>query len=97
LADKALLIIKRGWEMPIYEFNCSNCKKDFEILVMSQSELINCPHCHSQEVERLMSGFSRAGQADSWDDYGGGAGGYDNLGGGGGCAGCAGGSCATCH
>jgi putative FmdB family regulatory protein len=88
--------------MPIYEFNCTKCKKDFEILVMSSSESINCPHCNSRKVERLLSGFSRAGQGgeDSWDDYGAGADSYGGMGGGGGgggCAGCAGGSCASCH
>jgi putative FmdB family regulatory protein len=85
--------------MPIYEFNCTKCKKDFEVLIMNQSEPVHCPHCYSETAERLMSGFSRAGQGgeDNWDSYDGGSGGYDNLGGGGGCAGCAGGSCASCH
>jgi putative FmdB family regulatory protein len=91
--------------MPIYEFHCSKCKENFETLVMSGSESVTCPHCHSKKLERLMSGFSRAGQGggdnwggdDSWDGDGGGdSGGYDSYGGGG-CAGCAGGSCSTCH
>ena len=44
--------------MPIYEFICKKCKHEFEELVMSTSEKINCPDCGSKRIERAMSTFS---------------------------------------
>ena len=44
--------------MPIYEYHCNKCDKNFEELVLSQSEKICCPNCKSSKVERLLSGFS---------------------------------------
>jgi putative FmdB family regulatory protein len=78
--------------MPIYEFNCTSCGHDFETLVFSASEAINCPACGSQEARKLMSGFNRAGGSDSMGDMPAPA-----MGGGCGCGGCGGGHCATCH
>lgn len=44
--------------MPIYEFGCKKCKKDFEI-VQSISDYdpakVECPDCHSKNVERHYS------------------------------------------
>jgi putative FmdB family regulatory protein len=43
--------------MPIYEFRCLNCNECFEILVIKQSEQVElrCPHCKSEEFERILS------------------------------------------
>jgi putative FmdB family regulatory protein len=79
--------------MPIYEFSCNSCGHNFEMLVFSQSEAISCPDCGSHEARKLMSGFNRAGNADSMDSM-------DDLGamsGSCGCGSCSGGHCATCH
>ncbi|WP_367359154.1 FmdB family zinc ribbon protein [Syntrophus buswellii] len=45
--------------MPIYEFRCKSCGKDFEVLFFSISEKreVLCPDCNSDEVEKLMSVF----------------------------------------
>ncbi|MCK5244168.1 MAG: FmdB family zinc ribbon protein [Desulfobacteria bacterium] len=43
--------------MPIYEFHCMKCNKDFELLVMSKDEVM-CPACNGRDVKRLLSGFS---------------------------------------
>ncbi len=47
--------------MPIYEFKCNSCGKEFEALVMSQDEEVRCPECGSEKVERLLSVFSSSG------------------------------------
>lgn len=45
--------------MPIYEFNCKKCGRDFEEIVgMSDKETPPCPKCGAKETERLMSCFS---------------------------------------
>jgi putative FmdB family regulatory protein len=43
--------------MPIYEFRCINCNECFEFLVMKSDETVEmkCPHCSSEEFERIMS------------------------------------------
>lgn len=79
--------------MPIYEFKCKECGKEFEELVLSSSQEVECPACESGDVERLMSrcrvksgGFSPdLGQASAPSSSSGG------------CAGCSGGNCSSCH
>lgn len=43
--------------MPIYEFRCLKCNDCFEFLVMNSDEAVEtkCPHCSSEEFERVMS------------------------------------------
>ena len=40
--------------MPIYEYKCNTCDKNFEILVMGSSTP-ECPSCDSKDLSRLMS------------------------------------------
>lgn len=40
--------------MPIYEYSCTACDHQFELLVLGD-ETPACPACESQELERLMS------------------------------------------
>ncbi|HID97067.1 MAG TPA: zinc ribbon domain-containing protein [Thermodesulfobacteriaceae bacterium] len=46
--------------MPIYEFNCRKCNRNFEKFVFSskQEGAMRCPGCGSAEVEKIMSSFS---------------------------------------
>jgi putative FmdB family regulatory protein len=45
--------------MPIYEYKCSACGNEFEALVLPQSKgKPECPSCHSQDLEQLLSGFA---------------------------------------
>lgn len=41
--------------MPIYEFRCEECDREFETLVLSKGEEVHCPHCRGERVSRLMS------------------------------------------
>ena len=43
--------------MPIYEFKCSKCNQYFELLMMNKDDSIEpgCPHCKSEEFERIIS------------------------------------------
>lgn len=76
--------------MPIYEFRCSNCGRKFETLCRmgETGEGLECPHCGSRTLSRLVSAFRVAGGS-------GGTG--DGNGSGGGCAGCSSRSCSTCR
>jgi putative FmdB family regulatory protein len=50
--------------MPIYEFRCEDCAKDFEELVRSGTETLPCPTCGGGKVHRLVSkvAFSSGGK-----------------------------------
>lgn len=41
--------------MPIYEYHCDNCNKDFETLVRRASEAVHCPGCGSENLTRKLS------------------------------------------
>ena len=40
--------------MPLYEYACQECEQSFEALV-SNGEKVECPHCQSEKLERLLS------------------------------------------
>lgn len=45
--------------MPIYEYRCGGCGKDFEALVRSSTK-VECPHCQSTTLEKKLSVFAAA-------------------------------------
>jgi len=49
--------------MPIYEFYCNKCEKNFEYLVIG-SDKPKCPDCEGRDINRLLSkcGFVSKGQ-----------------------------------
>ena len=48
--------------MPIFEFVCSKCGKEFERLVFSSDlDTLRCPDCDSSEITRMLSVFSSSG------------------------------------
>jgi putative FmdB family regulatory protein len=54
--------------MPLYEFTCSKCDKDFESLVRSVNwqGSVTCPHCGSNKLTKKLSVFAaQAGGAAS--------------------------------
>jgi putative FmdB family regulatory protein len=40
--------------MPLYEYTCQKCEHTFEALVFG-SEVVQCPECQTERVERLLS------------------------------------------
>lgn len=46
--------------MPIYEFHCASCNKDFDELVQNPKAVsgVKCPTCGGMDVERKISTFS---------------------------------------
>lgn len=40
--------------MPMFDFHCQKCGKQFEELVR-RDEIPVCPHCQSHSVEKLLS------------------------------------------
>jgi putative FmdB family regulatory protein len=53
--------------MPIYEFDCRECGKPFESLVLGFStDNVRCPDCDSQNVKKKISSFAvKGGQSAS--------------------------------
>jgi len=47
--------------MPIYEYKCEDCGKEFEKLVSSQSTEVVCEKCGSGNVRKLLSLFGMSG------------------------------------
>ncbi len=47
--------------MPIYEYQCLNCNRKFQLLVgvIAAPDQKICPHCQSAQIKRLMSRFAR--------------------------------------
>ncbi len=41
--------------MPIYEFRCQSCGREFEKLVFGSDQQVECESCGSRQVEKLMS------------------------------------------
>jgi putative FmdB family regulatory protein len=43
--------------MPIYEYCCNKCQKDFELLIRNNSQDQLCPSCGTKDVEKKFSVF----------------------------------------
>lgn len=74
--------------MPIYEYECKDCGKNFEYLVFG-SEKPDCPACKSKKINKLMSAStffskSRSGMTESSSAAGSS------------CSGCASTACGSC-
>jgi putative FmdB family regulatory protein len=44
--------------VPMYEFVCQGCQHEFEELVMSNSDVVECPRCTSRDVGKVLSRFA---------------------------------------
>lgn len=53
--------------MPIYEYVCHSCGRQFEIMQkISDEPLSNCPTCHANEVTKLVSAPSFQLKGTGW-------------------------------
>ena len=43
--------------MPIYEYRCNSCKREFSVLVLSQKDLseVCCKRCKEKDITRILS------------------------------------------
>ncbi len=46
--------------MPIYEYRCNQCRREFSELFLNQEEItkVRCRYCKSKDLTRLISSFS---------------------------------------
>lgn len=74
--------------MPIYEYHCDQCDRNFECLIIGSDEP-ECPTCKGKNVDKMMSacGFvSRGGGGET----------VSRSAGASSCSGCAASSCSSC-
>ena len=74
--------------MPIYEFHCNQCNREFEYLILGSDKPV-CPKCKSKNVCKLMS-------ACGFVSKGGGGETVRKSASASACSGCTSGSCASC-
>jgi putative FmdB family regulatory protein len=67
--------------MPIFEYHCNECDKDFEILLIGDEE-VSCPDCAGRNLRRLVSTFSHKSEGEPTRSSS--------------CSTCSAASCATC-
>jgi putative FmdB family regulatory protein len=61
--------------VPLYEFQCQDCRKTFEVIVKSSSgegKMLFCPGCQSRNLKKQisLSSFSLKGGGWAKDGYG---------------------------
>jgi len=44
--------------MPIFEYECTSCGKEFELLLRSSSVTPECPGCNGTELRKKLSAFA---------------------------------------
>ena len=53
--------------MPIYEYECDNCKEAFEaFLGVNDPQVETCPNCNGKEVRKLISNCSFQLKGSGW-------------------------------
>lgn len=44
--------------MPIFEYQCNSCGREFEVLVRSASPVPACPDCSGTQLRKKLSAFA---------------------------------------
>lgn len=73
--------------MPIFEYHCSRCRKDFEELIFGAESRVVCPSCGSRRVKRALSVFGMKSGTKFTASSGSGPS----------CSSCGGGNCSSCR
>ena len=71
--------------MPIYEYVCTECNSEFELLVFDRQASVSCPQCGSGRAGKSPSVFAHKGDSGIKSSAGESA-----------CAGCSASSCKGC-
>ena len=71
--------------MPIYEYDCEKCGREFELLVFDRGAPVNCPACATGKVKKKMSVFSHKSEDNFVSSSGASS-----------CSGCSASSCSGC-
>jgi putative FmdB family regulatory protein len=50
-------ILEEEHKMPIFDYTCDDCKKDYEIMVRKNDDRAECTACGSSNVKRVYSTF----------------------------------------
>lgn len=82
--------------MPIFDYKCADCGKEFEELVFNRDECPPCPDCKSEKTGKLMSAckFKTGGGTPDYGDMGAAPSAPSSSSSS--CAGCSGGDCSSC-
>jgi putative FmdB family regulatory protein len=51
--------------MPIYEYQCASCGREFETLVRGSSPAPECPACNGTDLRKKLSAFATIGASAS--------------------------------
>ncbi|HBC47076.1 MAG TPA: FmdB family transcriptional regulator [candidate division Zixibacteria bacterium] len=43
--------------MPIFEYRCQSCDRNFELFIRSSAASLACPECGSMEIKKKFSTF----------------------------------------
>jgi putative FmdB family regulatory protein len=71
--------------MPIFEYKCDGCSKEFEKLVSGVNPETSCPECNSKNIKKKFSVFGMSGVEKQISSSGSS------------CNTCSSSSCSTCH
>ncbi|MEW6184340.1 MAG: zinc ribbon domain-containing protein [Thermodesulfobacteriota bacterium] len=72
--------------MPIFEYTCLDCGRDFETIVFKSTEKVCCPQCNTENLEKKMSKFAFKGNER-----------FVGTGSSSSCGSCSSGNCSSCH